>query len=158
MRETIDAPRAELSKYAPLIMTMKIDVDKIREVIGSGGKTINKIIDETGVKIDIDDDGKIAIVSPDKDSCLRAKEIIEGIVAEPEVGQIYNGKITKIMNFGAFVEILPGKEGLLHISQIDKRRVEKVEDMFKVGDAVQVKLMEIDAQGRLNLSRKAILE
>lgn len=158
MRETIDTPRAELSKYAPLIMTMKIDVDKIREVIGSGGKTINKIIDETGVKIDIDDDGKIAIVSPDKDSCLRAKEIIEGIVAEPEVGQIYNGKITKIMNFGAFVEILPGKEGLLHISQIDKRRVEKVEDMFKVGDAVQVKLMEIDAQGRLNLSRKAILE
>lgn len=157
MREVIDKPREELSKYAPLIMTMKIEVDKIREVIGSGGKTINRIIEETGVKIDIDDFGNISIVSPDKEMCLKAKSIIEGIVAEPEVGQIYNGKITKIMNFGAFVEILPGKEGLLHISQIDKKRVEKVEDVFKVGDAVQVKLTDIDAQGRLNLSRKVLM-
>ena len=127
------------------------------KVIGTGGKVINKIIDETGVKIDIDNDGKVSILSNDQEMCMKAKAIIEGIVAEPEVGKTYSGKITKIMQFGAFVEILPGKEGLLHISQMDKQRVAKVEDLFKEGDSVEVKLTEIDSQGRLNLSRKVLL-
>ncbi len=157
MQKVIKEPREHLSPYAPMIINMMINPDKIRDVIGSGGKIINKIIDETGVKIDIDNDGKISILSNNEEMCLKAKSIIEGIVAEPEVGAIYKGKITKIMAFGAFVEILPGKEGLLHISQMDKKRLEKVEDMFKEGDVVEVKLTEIDAQGRLNLSRKVLL-
>ena len=157
MRKVIDKPRESLSPYAPMIINMMINPDKIREVIGTGGKVINKIIDETGVKIDIDNDGKVSILSNDQEMCMKAKSIIEGIVAEPEVGKIYSGKITKIMQFGAFVEILPGKEGLLHISQMDKQRVAKVEDMFKEGDSVEVKLTEIDSQGRLNLSRKVLL-
>ncbi|EJU22520.1 polyribonucleotide nucleotidyltransferase [Peptoanaerobacter stomatis] len=157
MQKVIKEPREHLSPYAPMIINMMINPDKIRDVIGSGGKIINKIIDETGVKIDIDNDGKISILSNNEEMCLKAKSIIEGIVAEPEVGTIYKGKITKIMAFGAFVEILPGKEGLLHISQMDKKRLEKVEDMFKEGDVVEVKLTEIDAQGRLNLSRKVLL-
>ncbi len=157
MRKVIDKPRESLSPYAPMIINMMINPDKIREVIGTGGKVINKIIDETGVKIDIDNDGKVSILSNDQEMCMKAKAIIEGIVAEPEVGKTYSGKITKIMQFGAFVEILPGKEGLLHISQMDKQRVTKVEDMFKEGDSVEVKLTEIDSQGRLNLSRKVLL-
>ena len=157
MQKVIKEPREHLSPYAPMIINMMINPDKIRDVIGSGGKIINKIIDETGVKIDIDNDGKISILSNNEEMCLKAKSIIEGIVAEPEVGAIYKGKITKIMAFGAFVEILPGKEGLLHISQMDKKRLEKVEDMFKEGDVVEVKLKEIDGQGRLNLSRKVLL-
>ncbi|EJP21469.1 polyribonucleotide nucleotidyltransferase [Peptostreptococcaceae bacterium AS15] len=157
MRKVIDKPRESLSPYAPMIINMMINPDKIREVIGTGGKVINKIIDETGVKIDIDNDGKVSILSNDQEMCLKAKAIIESIVAEPEVGKIYSGKITKIMQFGAFVEILPGKEGLLHISQMDKQRVAKVEDLFKEGDSVEVKLTEIDSQGRLNLSRKVLL-
>lgn len=157
MQKVIKEPREHLSPYAPMIINMMINPDKIRDVIGSGGKIINKIIDETGVKIDIDNDGKISILSNNEEMCLKAKSIIEGIVAEPEVGAIYKGKITKIMTFGAFVEILPGKEGLLHISQMDKKRLEKVEDMFKEGDVVEVKLTEIDGQGRLNLSRKVLL-
>lgn len=157
MRKVIDKPRESLSPYAPMIINMMINPDKIREVIGTGGKVINKIIDETGVKIDIDNDGKVSILSNDQEMCMKAKSIIEGIVAEPEVGKIYCGKITKIMQFGAFVEILPGKEGLLHISQMDKQRVAKVEDLFKEGDSVEVKLTEIDSQGRLNLSRKVLL-
>lgn len=157
MRKVIDKPRESLSPYAPMIINMMINPDKIREVIGTGGKVINKIIDETGVKIDIDNDGKVSILSNDQEMCMKAKAIIEGIVAEPEVGKIYSGKITKIMQFGAFVEILPGKEGLLHISQMDKQRVAKVEDLFKEGDSVEVKLTEIDSQGRLNLSRKVLL-
>lgn len=157
MRKVIDKPRESLSPYAPMIINMMINPDKIREVIGTGGKVINKIIDETGVKIDIDNDGKVSILSNDQEMCMKAKSIIEGIVAEPEVGKIYSGKITKIMQFGAFVEILPGKEGLLHISQMDKQRVAKVEDLFKEGDSVEVKLTEIDSQGRLNLSRKVLL-
>ncbi|EHL16346.1 polyribonucleotide nucleotidyltransferase [Peptoanaerobacter stomatis] len=157
MQKVIKEPREHLSPYAPMIINMMINPDKIRDVIGSGGKIINKIIDETGVKIDIDNDGKISILSNNEEMCLKAKSIIEGIVAEPEVGTIYKGKITKIMAFGAFVEILPGKEGLLHISQMDKKRLEKVEDMFKEGDVVEVKLTEIDTQGRLNLSRKVLL-
>lgn len=157
MKKVIDKPRETLSPYAPMIINMMINPDKIREVIGSGGKVINKIIDETGVKIDIDNDGRVSILSNDQEMCMKAKSIIEGIVAEPEVGKTYSGKITKIMQFGAFVEILPGKEGLLHISQMDKQRVAKVEDLFKEGDSVEVKLTEIDAQGRLNLSRKVLL-
>ena len=157
MRKVIDKPRESLSPYAPMIINMMINPDKIREVIGTGGKVINKIIDETGVKIDIDNDGKVSILSNDQEMCMKAKAIIEGIVAEPEVGKIYSGRITKIMQFGAFVEILPGKEGLLHISQMDKQRVAKVEDLFKEGDSVEVKLTEIDSQGRLNLSRKVLL-
>lgn len=157
MKKVIDKPRESLSPYAPMIINMMINPDKIREVIGTGGKVINKIIDETGVKIDIDNDGKVSILSNDQEMCMKAKTIIEGIVAEPEVGKTYSGKITKIMQFGAFVEILPGKEGLLHISQMDKQRVAKVEDLFKEGDSVEVKLTEIDSQGRLNLSRKVLL-
>ena len=157
MKKVIDKPRENLSPYAPMIINMMINPDKIREVIGTGGKVINKIIDETGVKIDIDNDGRVSILSNDQEMCMKAKSIIEGIVAEPEVGKTYSGKITKIMQFGAFVEILPGKEGLLHISQMDKQRVAKVEDLFKEGDSVEVKLTEIDAQGRLNLSRKVLL-
>ena len=157
MKKVIDKPRENLSPYAPMIINMMINPDKIREVIGTGGKVINKIIDETGVKIDIDNDGRVSILSNDQEMCMKAKTIIEGIVAEPEVGKTYSGKITKIMQFGAFVEILPGKEGLLHISQMDKQRVAKVEDLFKEGDSVEVKLTEIDAQGRLNLSRKVLL-
>lgn len=157
IKKVIDKPRESLSPYAPMIINMMINPDKIREVIGTGGKVINKIIDETGVKIDIDNDGKVSILSNDQEMCMKAKTIIEGIVAEPEVGKTYSGKITKIMQFGAFVEILPGKEGLLHISQMDKQRVAKVEDLFKEGDSVEVKLTEIDSQGRLNLSRKVLL-
>ena len=152
MQKVIDKPRESLSPYAPMIMSMQINPDKIREVIGSGGKTINKIIEETGVKIDIDNDGKVAILSNNQEMCLKAKSIIEGIIAEPEVGTVYKGRVTKIMEFGAFVEILPGKEGLLHISQIDKQRVAKVADVLKENDEIEVKLTDIDKQGRLNLS------
>ena len=158
MQKVIDKPRESLSPYAPMIMSMQINPDKIREVIGSGGKTINKIIQETGVKIDIDNDGKVAILSNNQEMCLKAKSIIEGIIAEPEVGTVYKGRVTKIMEFGAFVEILPGKEGLLHISQIDKQRVAKVADVLKENDEIEVKLTDIDKQGRLNLSRKVLLQ
>lgn len=158
MQKVIDKPRESLSPYAPMIMSMQINPDKIREVIGSGGKTINKIIEETGVKIDIDNDGKVAILSNNQEMCLKAKSIIEGIIAEPEVGKVYKGRVTKIMEFGAFVEILPGKEGLLHISQIDKQRVAKVADVLKENDEIEVKLTDIDKQGRLNLSRKVLLQ
>ena len=158
MQKVIDKPRESLSPYAPMIISMQINPDKIREVIGSGGKTINKIIEETGVKIDIDNDGKVAILSNNQEMCLKAKSIIEGIIAEPEVGTVYKGRVTKIMEFGAFVEILPGKEGLLHISQIDKQRVAKVADVLKENDEIEVKLTDIDKQGRLNLSRKVLLQ
>lgn len=157
MKETIDAPRPELSSYAPQITKLEVHPDKIRDVIGPGGKVINKIIDDTGVKIDIEDDGTIYIASPDKESSKRAIELIENIVKEPVVGEVYNGKVVKIMNFGAFVEILPGKEGLVHISKLDHKRVNKVEDILSEGDEVKVKVMEIDSQGKINLSRKALL-
>ena len=157
MKKTIDTPKRELSKYAPKIITMKINPDKIRDVIGPGGKVITKIIDETGVKIDIEQNGDVFIAGTDQTMTEKAKEIILGIVAEPEAGEKYNGKVTRITNFGAFVEILPGKEGLLHISHIAHERVNKVEDVLKVGDELEVKVTEIDAQGRVNLSRKALL-
>ena len=157
MQKVITEPRPEVSKYAPMVINMQINPDKIRDVIGSGGKVINKIIEETGVKIDIEDDGKIFILAVERDMGKKAKAIIEGIVADPIPGTVYKGKVTRLMQFGAFVEILPGKEGLLHVSQIDVKRVDKVEDVLKPGDEIEVLLQEIDSQGRLNLSRKALL-
>lgn len=157
MAEAITEPREELSKYAPLIFTMQINPEKIGEVIGSGGKTINKIIEDTGVKIDIEDDGRIFIVATSKENADKAIDIISTIVKDVEVGEVYKGKVVRITNFGAFVELLKGKEGLLHISQIAHERVNKVEDALKVGDFVAVKVTEIDKQGRVNLSRKVLL-
>ncbi len=155
--KAIDAPRTELSPYAPKIITMSIHPDKIREVIGTGGKVIQKIIADTGVQIDIEDDGSVFILSPDSAAADKAVKIIEGIVAEPEIGKTYFGKVMRIMDFGAFVEFLPGKEGLVHISKLDNKRVEKVEDVVSVGDEILVKLIEIDKMGRVNLSRKDAL-
>ena len=157
MLEEIPEPRAELSPYAPRIISMQIDPDKIRTVIGPGGKTINKIIDETGVKIDVNDEGQVYIAAPDMESAKKGQEQIELLVKEVEVGETYEGEVKKIMPFGAFIEVLPGQEGLLHISRIAKHRVEKVEDELNVGDKVTVKVFEIDNQGRINLTRKDLL-
>ena len=158
MNDCIATPSEEMSKYAPKIFTMQILPEKIREVIGPGGKVINKIIDETGVKIDTFDDGRIAITADLRENGERAKEMINEIVKEIEVGEIYSGVITTITNFGAFVELIKGKEGLLHISNMTHERLNKVEDLFKVGDVVEVKVIEIDNQGKIKLSRKALLE
>ena len=157
MLECIDKPADDLSPYAPRVETIKIKTDKIREVIGTGGKVVKKIIDETGVQIDIHEDGNIFISSVDADGMKRAKQMIEDIVREVEVGEIYNGKVTRLMKFGAFVEVLPGKEGLCHISQLANHRVEQVEDVVQVGDQLQVKVVEIDDKGRINLSHKVLL-
>jgi len=157
MLATIAEPRKELSPYAPKIITMQIHPDKIREVIGAGGKVINKIIEETGVKIDIEQDGSIFIASSDQKANERAREIIESIVREVVVGETYLGTVKRVEKFGAFVEVLPGKEGLVHISQLSHDRVAKVEDVVNVGDKITVKVTEIDNQGRVNLSRKATL-
>lgn len=157
MAETLTTPRSELSPFAPRIFTMQIHPDKIRDVIGPGGKVINRIIDETGVKIDIDDKGRIAIAAVDAKGGEKAIEMITNIIKEIEVGEIYLGKVSKITTFGAFIEILNGKEGLVHISNIARERVSKVEDVLAIGDEVLVKVMEIDKQGRVNLSRKALL-
>ena len=157
MLKAIDKPRSELSKYAPKAITTHIDPEKIRDVIGAGGKVIQKIIADTGVKIDIEDDGTVFILAVNSEAGEKALKIIESIVEEPEVGKIYLGKVTKIMAFGAFVEFLPGKEGLVHISKLDNKRVEKVEDIVSEGDEIMVKLIEIDKQGRMNLSRKDAL-
>ncbi|MFA5634916.1 MAG: polyribonucleotide nucleotidyltransferase [Anaerovoracaceae bacterium] len=157
MMEEISEPRQELSPYAPRIISMSIDPEKIRIVIGKGGSTINRIISETGAKIDIDDDGIISIASPDMETAMAAQKEIELLLKDVEVGGIYEGKVTRLMAFGAFIEILPGKEGLLHISKMAKHRVEKVEDEMAVGDAVTVKVTEIDSQNRINLSRKELL-
>ena len=158
MNECIATPSEEMSKYAPKIFTMQILPEKIREVIGPGGKVINKIIDETGVKIDTFDDGRIAITADSRENGERAKEMINEIVKEIEVGEIYSGVITTITSFGAFVELIKGKEGLLHISNMTHERLDKVENLFKVGDVVEVKVIEIDNQGKIKLSRKALLE
>lgn len=157
MLEQIQQPREELSPYAPKIITLQINPDKIRDVIGAGGKIINKIIDETGVKIDIEQDGKVYIASSDAAMNEKAKKIIEDIVREVEVGETYLGTVKRVEKFGAFVEVLPGKEGLVHISQLSTERVAKVEDVVAVGDSITVKVTEIDSQGRINLSRKATL-
>ena len=158
IESAIEKPRSDISDYAPRLFTIDIDPEKVRDVIGSGGKTINKIIDATGVKIETEDDGHITVASEDGESGKKAIEMIKSIVTDPKPGDIYTGKVVRIMNFGAFVEIAIGKEGLLHISQIDHHRVEKVEDVLSVGDEVKVKVTEIDRQGRINLSRKALLE
>lgn len=155
--KAIDKPRAEISKYAPKMIATQIDVDKIRDVIGSGGKVIQKICADCDCKIDIEEDGRVFIAAVNAENGEKALRIINSIVLEPEVGKFYTGKVTRIMTFGAFVEIAPGKEGLVHISKLDVKRVDKVEDVVKVGDEVTVKLVEIDSQGRYNLSRRDAL-
>ncbi len=154
---TLPEPRAELSPYAPKIDMIQIDPDKIKVVIGRGGETINKIIDETGVKIDIDDEGNVSIASSDQAMIDRAKEIIDQLTREVKAGDIYQGTVKRIEKFGAFVEVLPGKEGLVHISELEHHRVGRVEDVLSLGDQVEVKVTEIDDRGRINLSRKALL-
>lgn len=158
MMETINSPRESMSAFAPRIITMNINPDKIRDVIGSGGKVIRGIIEETGAKIDIEDDGTIFIAATEQSSADKAIEIITNLTKEVEVGEVYMGKVTRLMAFGAFVEVLPGKEGLVHISKLAKERVEKVEDVVNVGDEIMVKVIEIDKQGRVNLSRKDCLK
>ena len=154
MLPCIAEPRPEVSKYAPKMITLHIDPDKIREVIGKGGSVIQKIVAESGAKIDIDDDGTIHIASPDAESCEKAKKCIDDIVFVPEVGQLYYGRVVRLMTFGAFVELAPGKDGLVHISKLADKRIEKVEDACKVGDMMWVKVTEIDEKGRVNLSHK----
>ncbi|WP_408954500.1 polyribonucleotide nucleotidyltransferase [Natroniella sp. ANB-PHB2] len=157
MLKTISEPREEMSSHAPSIMTMKIDPDKIKDVIGRGGKTIKKIVDETGVKIDIEDDGKVFIAAEDQEAGKEARKMIERLTKDVEVGEMYLGKVKRTTNFGAFVEVLPGKEGLVHISKLADHHVKKVEDILEVGDEVLVKVIEIDDRDRINLSRKAAL-
>ncbi len=157
MLETLAAPRAELSQYAPRIISFSIHPDKIRDVIGSGGKTINKIIADTGVKIDIEDDGRVFIASPDAAAAEAARKIIEGITKEIEVGDVYLGKVVSIKPFGAFVNLTPGKDGLVHISRLANKRVEKVEDVVNLGDEILVRVLEIDQQGKITLTRKGLL-
>jgi len=152
MLSVIPAPKTEMSQYAPRIIVLKINPEKIRSVIGPGGKIINAIIDETGVQIDIEDDGSVFITSPDSTSAQKAKQWIDNLTHEVKVGELFNGKITRLMNFGAFAEILPGQEGLIHISELADYRVNKVEDIVKIGDVVPVKVIEIDHMGRINLS------
>ena len=158
MREVIAEPRSELSPYAPRVVSIQINPDKIRDVIGPGGKVIRSIVAETGAKIDIDDSGRVVIMSPDQAACQKAIDKIRGLTAEAEIGQLYLARITRIMDFGAFAEILPGTEGLIHISQLDHTRVRKVTDVVREGDQVMVKVIEIDKEGRIRLSRKAALD
>ncbi len=153
MLKAIAAPRDEVSQYAPKVIHITIPVDKIRDVIGSGGKVIQKIVADTGAKIDIEEDGRVFIAAPNPEAGEAAKKMIEGIIKEPEIGEVYDGKVVRIMDFGAFVEFLPGKDGLVHISKLDKTRVEKVEDVVSVGDDIKVQVIEIDKQGRINLKR-----
>lgn len=158
MAECIDKPAEHLSPYAPKIITLTIPVDRIRDVIGSGGKIINKIISETGVKMDVEEDGHVYIAAPDEEAAQRAKKWVEELTHEVQVGETYLGKVTRLMKFGVFVEILPGKEGMVHVSQLATRRVEKPEDVVHEGDEIMVKVTEIDDKGRINLSRKALLQ
>ncbi|MGM9518199.1 MAG: polyribonucleotide nucleotidyltransferase [Acidaminococcus sp.] len=158
MLECIAEPRKQLKKYAPKITTIKVNPDKIKDIIGPGGKVIKKIVEDTGAQIDINDDGTVYIAAANSESADAAIKTIQDITAEPEVGKVYTGKVTRIMNFGAFVEFMPGREGLVHISQLAKERVAKVEDVVNVGDEIVVKLVEIDSKGRMNLSRKACLK
>ena len=156
MLECLPAPRDHMSKYAPKITRFMINPDKIREVIGPGGKMINKIIAETGVKIDIEDDGRVYISTPDEEASKRARSMIEGIAKDPQVGDVFKGKVVRIMQFGAFVEFAPGKDGLVHISKLADKRVDKVEDVVNIGDELEVRVAEIDSQGRINLVRNDI--
>ncbi len=157
MLKAIPEPRGTVNKYAPKMLQTKIDVEKIREVIGQGGKVIQKITAECDVKIDINDEGGVFISGVDQDNCNKALSIIQTIANGPEIGGIYKGKVVRLMSFGAFVEIAPGKDGLVHISKLDNSRVEKVEDVVSIGDEIVVKVVEIDRQGRINLSRKDAL-
>jgi len=157
MLPCIAEPRKELSQYAPKMLSLKIDVDKIREVIGSGGKVIQKIVAESGAKVDVEEDGSIYISSIDIEACRKAKQMIENIVFEPVVGALYYGKVTRIIPIGAFVELVPGKEGMVHIKDLEFKRTEKVEDVLNVGDMTWVKFLGVDDRGRLNLSRKEAL-
>ncbi len=157
MEEVMPAPRANLSKYAPRIYQFTIDPEKIREVIGAGGKVINKIIADTGVKIDLEDDGRVFILSADEEAADKARAAIDAIVKDVEVGNVYLGKVVRIMNFGAFVELSPGKDGLVHISKLANEHVAKVEDVVNIGDEILVRVTEIDRQGRINLTRKGLL-
>jgi polyribonucleotide nucleotidyltransferase len=154
MLPAISEPRKELAKSAPKMVQIKINPDKIREVIGSGGKVIQKITADTGCKIDINDDGNIFIASEDIEACRAARQTIENIVFEPVVGQLYYGKVVRIIPIGAFVELVPGKDGMVHIKDLEFKRTEKVEDVLNVGDMTWVKVTEIDERGRVNLSRK----
>jgi polyribonucleotide nucleotidyltransferase len=158
MNKAISEHREEMSKYAPRFITMKINPEKIRDVIGKGGATIKGITEATGASIDIDDSGAIKIAAVDMEAGMAAKRMIEELTADIEVGRIYEGKVSKIMDFGAFVTVLPGKDGLVHISQISNERVEKVTDKLSEGDVVRVKVLELDRQGRIRLSMKAIAE
>jgi polyribonucleotide nucleotidyltransferase len=157
MDSVLAEPRSELSPYAPRLVTFYIPIDKIGAVIGPGGKNIRRIISETGVEIDIEDDGRVTIASTDGEAAAAAREEIDLYTAEAEVGKVYKGKVVRIMNFGAFVEIIPGIDGMVHISDLEWHRVGKVEDVLNVGDEVEVKVMEIDDQGRVNLSRKELI-
>jgi polyribonucleotide nucleotidyltransferase len=156
MNEAIAQPRGEMSEYAPRILTLHINPEKIRDVIGKGGVTIRAITEETGATIDIEDDGTVKIASVDKAAGDEARRRIEQITADVEVGQVYEGKVVRIMDFGAFVTILPGREGMVHISQISQERIQNVSDKLSVGDVVKVKVMEIDKQGRIRLSMKVL--
>jgi polyribonucleotide nucleotidyltransferase len=158
MKAVLPAPREKVSKYAPIIEVIKINKDKIRDVIGPGGRVINAIIEKTGVDIDIEDDGTVMVSSKEGTDLQGAVKWIKDLTHEVAVGEVFQGKITRIMNFGAFAEVLPGQEGLIHISQLADRHVAKVEDVVKVGDTVPVKVIEIDEQGRINLSMKAAKE
>jgi polyribonucleotide nucleotidyltransferase len=157
MASVIATPRTQLSTHAPRIVTIRINPDKIREVIGPGGKVIRGIIEKTGANIDIEDDGRINIASADEAASQAAIDIIRGITAEAEIGKIYRGKVKKIMDFGAFVEIMPGTDGLVHISQLADQRVKSVSDVLKEGEEVMVKVLEVDKQGRIKLSRREAL-
>ncbi|HLW37409.1 MAG TPA: polyribonucleotide nucleotidyltransferase [Candidatus Eremiobacteraceae bacterium] len=158
LKETLAGPRRGLSKFAPRMFVLEIHPDKIKDIIGPGGKVINKIVAETGAKVDIENDGRVFISSPDADSGEKAKRMVEDIARDVEVGEVYTGVVKRIMNFGAFVQILPGKEGLVHISQLAPHRVNRVEDEVQIGDEVIVRVTEIDSQGRINLTRKGMLE
>jgi polyribonucleotide nucleotidyltransferase len=157
MMETLNQPRADLSKWAPRITTLKVKPDQIRLVIGPGGKTIKGIIDQTGVAIDVEDDGTVNIASSDPEAVKKALDIIKGLTAEPEVGTIYKGTVTRIADFGAFIEVLPGTDGLLHVSEMAHTRVERVTDVMKEGDVVEVKVIEVGRDGKIRLSRRELL-
>src|SRR6185369_8688969 len=157
MLETLPGARVEMSQYAPRITTFKVKPDQIRLIIGPGGKTIKGIVDQTGVAIDVEDDGTVNVASADPEAVKRALEIIKGLTAEAEVGATYKGTVKRITDFGAFVEILPNTDGLLHISEIAHTRIERVEDVLKEGDAVQVKVVSVDRKGKIRLSRRELL-
>jgi polyribonucleotide nucleotidyltransferase len=157
MLETLDQPRTDLSKYAPRITTIKVKPDQIRLVIGPGGKTIKGIIDQTGVAIDVEDDGTVNVASSDPEAVKKALDIIKGLTAEPEVGVVYKGTVQRITDFGAFVELLPGTDGLLHISEMAHTRVERVTDVMKEGDMVEVKVLSVDRDGKVRLTRRELL-